>query len=64
MKAVRVVVNVKGRSIFGSAFRGSLVDIFRFINRVVIIRVWKFELKYLVSFGSCVFLFLFFLMYI
>lgn len=43
MKAVRVAINAKGRSISGSAARGSPADTPRPTNRAVTTKAWKPE---------------------
>lgn len=49
VKAVRMAANAKGRSISGSAPKGSPADIPRPTNRAVSTRAWKPEQQHTVS---------------
>lgn len=51
MKAVRVAANAKGKSISGSALRGSLADTPRATRRAVSTRAWKPEPQHMMSPG-------------
>lgn len=52
MKAVRVAAKAKGRSISGSAPRGSPADTAKPTNRAVSTRAWKPEPQYTMSPGG------------
>lgn len=56
MKAVRVAINAKGRSISGSAPRGSPADTPRPTNRAVSTKAWNPESAHreIVSPGDCI----------